>query len=115
MFTRRLHRFRISTKFATRPFLWQRHPVVETRESRRAKKSQKSRLWRSIADPIAQRPAGSGLPTYAAAGVVLTGFPFALFSAMLSVQPVWTNPIADLRYYVGALPLLLIMKGLIVE
>ena len=34
---------------------------------------------------------------------------------MLSVQPIWLHPIADLRYYVGALPLLLAMKGLFVE
>ena len=40
---------------------------------------------------------------------------FALFSAMLSSQPIWLNPFADLRYYVGALPLLLAMKGLFVE
>ena len=40
---------------------------------------------------------------------------FALFSAMLSVQPIWLHSVADLRYYVGALPLLLAMKGLFVE
>ena len=40
---------------------------------------------------------------------------FALFSAMLSSQPIWLNPFANLRYYVGALPLLLAMKGLFVE
>ena len=47
--------------------------------------------------------------------VILMGALFALFSAMLSVQPIWMNSIADLRYYVGALPLLLAMKGLFVE
>ena len=40
---------------------------------------------------------------------------FALFSAALSVQPVWVNPTADLRYYMAALPLLLVMKGLFAE
>lgn len=43
--------------------------------------------------------------------IVSMGALFALFSALLSVQPVWANPFADLRYYVGALPLLLAMKG----
>ena len=37
----------------------------------------------------------------------MMGSLFALFSAALSAQPVWTNPFADLRYYVAALPLLL--------
>ena len=42
---------------------------------------------------------------------------FALFAAALSVQPVWMleKPFADLRYYMGALPLLLAMKGLFAE
>ena len=43
------------------------------------------------------------------------GVLFALFSALLSVQQVWVNPTADLRYCVAALPLLLAMKGLFVE
>ena len=47
--------------------------------------------------------------------IVLMGALFALFSAALSPQPVWVVPVADLRYYVGALPLLLPMKGLFVE
>ena len=47
--------------------------------------------------------------------IILMGALFALFSAMLSGQPMWRNPNADLRYYVGALPLLLAMKGLFVE
>lgn len=54
-------------------------------------------------------------PLAAAGKIVLMGALFALFSAMLSVQPVWVNPFADLRYYVGALPLLLAMKGLFAE
>ena len=42
---------------------------------------------------------------------------FALCAAALSVQPVWrfVDPRADLRYYMGALPLLLAMKGLFAE
>ena len=54
-------------------------------------------------------------PLAAAGKIILMGVLFALFSAMLSVQPIWLNPFADLRYYVGALPLLLAMKGLFAE
>ena len=50
-------------------------------------------------------------PVIAIAPIVLMGVLFTLFSALLSVQPVWAHPFADLRYYVGALPLLLAMKG----
>ena len=72
----------------------------------------------------ARRGGGSGragrdgaLPLAAAGGIVLMGALFALFSAALSVQPVWmlNDPFTDLRYYMGALPLLLAMKGLFVE
>ena len=76
--------------------------------------------WRSgIARRV--RPLGSGvasaegLPVAEAAKIVLMGMLFALFSALLSVQQVWVNPTTDLRYCVGALPLLLAMKGLFVE
>ncbi len=55
------------------------------------------------------------LPVADVARIVLMGLLFALFSALLSVQQVWVNPTADLRYCVGALPLLLAMKGLLVE
>lgn len=55
------------------------------------------------------------LPIAAAGRVVLMGVLFALFSAALSPQPVWATPFVDLRYYMGALPLLLPMKGLFVE
>ena len=55
------------------------------------------------------------LPLAAAGAVVLMGALFALCSAVLSVQPVWVNPTADLRYYMAALPLLLAMKGLFAE
>ncbi len=64
---------------------------------------------------IAQKILGDDFPLAAAGKVILMGALFALFSAMLSVQPIWVNPFADRRYYVGALPLLLAMKGLFVE
>ena len=62
-----------------------------------------------------RRQVGDTLPVAEAGRVVLMGALFALFSAALSVQPVWVVPFADLRYYMGALPLLLAMKGLFVE
>lgn len=55
------------------------------------------------------------LPVGEAAKIVIMGALFALFSALMSVQPVWTNHNTDLRYCVGALPLLLAMKGLFAE
>ena len=55
------------------------------------------------------------LPVGEAAKIVVMGLLFALFSALLSVQAIHANPTADLRYCVGALPLLLAMKGLFVE
>ena len=72
------------------------------------------------APPEASRPPevpGTPLPLAAAGRVVLMGALFALFAAALSVQPVWMLivPYTDLRYYMGALPLLLAMKGLFVE
>ena len=64
---------------------------------------------------IAQKILGDDFPLAAAGKIILMGALFALFSAMLSVQPIWLHSVADLRYYVGALPLLLAMKGLFVE
>ena len=64
---------------------------------------------------IAQKILGDDFPLAAVGKIILMGALFALFSAMLSVQSIWMNPFADLRYYVGALPLLLAMKGLFVE
>ena len=64
---------------------------------------------------IAQKILGDDFPLAAVGKIILMGALFALFSAMLSVQLIWLNPFADLRYYVGALPLLLAMKGLFVE
>ncbi len=55
------------------------------------------------------------VPAAAVGRIVLAGALFALFSAALSPQPVWVLGVADLRYYMGALPLLLPMKGLFVE
>ncbi len=64
---------------------------------------------------IDQKILGDDFPLAAAGKIILMGALFALFSAMLSVQPIWLHSVADLRYYVGALPLLLAMKGLFVE
>ncbi len=47
--------------------------------------------------------------------VVSMGLLFAVFSGLLAVQPVWDRPVPELRYFVGALPLLLAMKGLFAE
>lgn len=64
---------------------------------------------------IAQKILGDDFPLAAVGKIILMGALFALFSSMLSVQPIWLSPFADLRYYMGALPLLLAMKGLFVE
>ncbi len=64
---------------------------------------------------LTEKILGDNFPLAAAGKIILLGALFALCSAMLSVQPIWLNPVADLRYYVGALPLLLAMKGLFVE
>ena len=64
---------------------------------------------------IGQKIFGDDFPLASAGKIILMGALFALFSAMLSVQPIWLHSVADLRYYVGALPLLLAMKGLFVE
>ena len=55
------------------------------------------------------------IPVAAVSKIILTGALFALFSALLSPQPIWDALNLDLRYYVPALPLLLAMKGLFVE
>ena len=47
--------------------------------------------------------------------LIIFGLLFAFYSTLLSVQPIWKNHFADFRYYVGALPFLLVMKGLLVE
>jgi hypothetical protein len=58
---------------------------------------------------------GDDFPLAAVGKIILMGALFALFSAVLSSQAVWAHQFADLRYYVGALPLLLAMKGLFAE
>ena len=63
----------------------------------------------------AKRRRADDLPLATVGRVVLMGALFALFSTLLSEQPVWNNPVTALRYYVGALPLLLAMKGLFAE
>ena len=55
------------------------------------------------------------LPVIALGKIVLMGALFALFSALLSAQPVWVHSVLDLRYYVAALPLLLAIKGMFAE
>lgn len=55
------------------------------------------------------------IPLAAVSKIILTGALFALVSALLSPQPIWTARHLDLRYYVPALPLLLAMKGLFAE
>ena len=51
----------------------------------------------------------------AGSALVLFGGLFVFFSALLSVQALWRHGLADIRYYLGALPFLLVMKGLFVE
>ena len=90
---------------------------TRARPSPRRRGSARGRRTMPAAQPEPRSTAlrGAALPLAATGKVVLMGALFALFSAALSVQPVWSNPVADLRYYVGALPLLLAMKGLFVE
>ena len=91
---------------------WQAHRKQAVGASRQARRrTQRDNDGASI-DP---KILGDDFPLAAAGKIILMGALFALFSAMLSVQPIWINPIADIRYYVGALPLLLAMKGLFVE
>ena len=87
-------------------------PAAAPRRGGRRRRSRRATLSPREAPPapVGDLPMGSSV-----ARVVLMGVLFALFSAVLSVQPVWANPIADLRYLVGALPLLLAMKGGFVE
>ena len=54
------------------------------------------------------------LPWNAANTLLLLGGLFAVTTALLSVQPVWRETL-HLRYFLPALPLLLVMKGLFVE
>ena len=103
-------------------FLGDRRRVPPARQERRADRNDRPRRSsRSRGEAAAaqgrQEPPGGELPLVAAGGIVLMGALFALFAAALSVQPIWTlkEPYTDLRYYMGALPLLLAMKGLFAE
>ena len=102
-------------------FLWFVGMALITWQARRkqvvgASRQVRRRVQRANDDAsIAQKILGDDFPLAAAGKIILMGALFALFSAMLSVQPIWLDPFADLRYYVGALPLLLAMKGLFVE
>ena len=84
-------------------------------EARRASMSRQERRRNPNVAEFRGKEPGAGLPVFGAGKIVLIGVLFALFSAALSVQPVWNYPVADLRYYMGALPLLLAMKGLFAE
>ena len=102
-------------------FLWFAGVVLLTWHARRKQMVGASRQVRRRARQandgasIAQKILGDDFPLAAAGKIILMGALFTLFSAMLSVQPIWLHSVADLRYYVGALPLLLAMKGLFVE
>ena len=100
-------------------FLWFVSMIVlgyQVRRKRVARVSQQTRRQRpDDSGSISERIRGDDLPLAATGKIILMGALFALFSAMLSSQHIWLNPFADLRYYVGALPLLLAMKGLFVE
>ena len=100
-----------------------RRPGAASRRQRPGARHRNGGTRRPAATPAsleAARPRvapGAPLPLAAAGRVVLMGALFTLFAAALSVQPVWMLPVpyADLRYFMGALPLLLAMKGLFVE
>ena len=86
---------------------------VRRKQVRRASRQARRRSDDSAG--IIEKILRDNFPLTSAGKIVLMGALFALFSAMLSVQAIWLNPFADLRYYVGALPLLLAMKGLFAE
>ena len=102
-------------------FLWFAGVALLVWQARRkqmvgASRQVRRRVQRANDDAsIAQKILGDDFPLAGAGKIILMGALFALFSAVLSMQPIWLNPFADLRYYVGALPLLLAMKGLFVE
>ena len=103
-------------------FLRHRRRGLPARQERRAERNDRSRSGPAGPEEAAgaerrPEPPGGDLPLAAAGRIVLMGALFALFAAALSAQAVWMfqAPFADLRYYMGALPLLLAMKGLFVE
>lgn len=100
-------------------FLWFMGLIVLPYQVRRKQVARVSRRTRQrrgdTGAGIAEKILGDDFPLAATGKIILLGVLFALCSAMLSVQPIWLHPVADLRYYVGALPLLLAMKGLFAE
>ena len=77
--------------------------------------SRVGRAKRRKSAPTVKKVSQKELPVAAVSNLILTGALFALFSALLSPQPVWAAQYVDLRYYVAVLPLLLAMKGLFAE
>ncbi|MDE0030620.1 MAG: glycosyltransferase family 39 protein [Deltaproteobacteria bacterium] len=96
-------------------FLWFAGAVLLAWQARRKQAVGASRRRADDDASVSRGMSGDDFPLAATGRIVLFGALFALCSAMLSVQPIWLNPVADLRYYVGALPLLLAMKGLFAE
>ena len=94
--------------------MWQSRRKQVSKASRQARRRQRFQQTDDGAG-LKKKILEDDLPLASAGKIVLMGALFALFSAMLSVQPIWLSPFADLRYYVGALPLLLAMKGLFAE
>ena len=89
--------------------LRRRRPVPAAGEARTASRVTRSGRSAAGADAVpaarsTPQPPGGDLAVTAGAGIVLMGALFALFSALLSVQPMWLliDPRADLRYYLGA-------------
>ena len=89
--------------------------AYQVRRKQVRRPSRQARRRASDGGSISEKILGDNLPLVAVGKVILMGALFALCSAMLSVQAIWQNPFANLRYYVGALPLLLAMKGLFAE
>ena len=86
------------------------------KRSRPARSKRAARRQRGQPVPALAQATGDDLPLAAVSKLLLLGGLCALFSALLSVQPVWwTNVQLDLRYFIAALPLLLVMKGLFAE
>ena len=97
---------------------WQKRRAPRRKIPRRA--ARKGKRKQSAAGTVQAAGTGApavfaGLPFAAVGQLVLMGALFVLISGALSVQPVDFNSLSDLRYFMGALPLLLAMKGLFVE
>ena len=85
-------------------------PAGNSSRVRQAKRGKSARTVKKES-----QKAGPPVPVAAVSKIILTGALFALFSALLSPQPVWVAETVALRHYVPALPLLLTMKGLFAE